>query len=71
MLGNFHEELAFFAAVGNFISESRIEYILKEANILTKRSMLALQRENFSIDAVVSFFAIVQKKICYLSWQYR
>ena len=47
MLGNFHIELAFFAAVGNFICESGIEYILTEADVLAEGSMLGFIKGKF------------------------
>ena len=47
MLGNFHIELVFFAAVGNFICESRIEYILTEADVLAEGSMLGFIKGKF------------------------
>ena len=40
MLGHFHVELAFYGAVGTFINDSGIEYILTEANILAEGSMM-------------------------------
>ena len=36
MLGHFHVELEFYGAVGTFINDSGIEYILTEANIWQK-----------------------------------
>ena len=42
ILGDFHVELAFFAAVGNFISGNGIEYILSEADIFAEGSILGL-----------------------------
>ena len=36
MLGHFHIELAFYGAVGTFINESGIEFILSEADILAE-----------------------------------
>ena len=39
LLGNFHVELAFFAAVGTYIADSGIEYLLTEAGILAEGSL--------------------------------
>ena len=39
MLGHFHIELAFFGALGTYISESGLEYLLTEANILAEGSV--------------------------------
>ena len=47
MLGNFHIELAFFGAVGTFINESGIEYILPEADILAEGSMVGFIKGKF------------------------
>jgi predicted glycosyl hydrolase (DUF1957 family) len=38
MLGLFHVELAFYGALGTFINDSGMEYILTEANILAERT---------------------------------
>ena len=40
MLGNFHVEMAFYGAVGTFISESGIEFTLTEADILADGSLM-------------------------------
>lgn len=40
MLGNFHLELAFYGAVGTFINESGIEYLLTESGILSEGSLM-------------------------------
>jgi len=47
MLGNFHVELAFYAAVGNLINESGIEYILTEAEVLAEGSMVGFIKGKF------------------------
>ena len=39
LLGNFHVELAFYAAVGTMISASGIEFILTEADVLAEGSV--------------------------------
>ena len=39
LLGSFHVELAFFGAVGTFIRESGIEFILTEAGVLAEGSV--------------------------------
>ena len=40
MLGNFHIELAFFGAVGTYLSECGIEFILSESGVLAEGSMM-------------------------------
>ena len=40
MLGHFHVELAFYRAVGTFIHDSGIEFILSEANIIAEGSIM-------------------------------
>lgn len=40
MLGNFHLELAFYGAVGTFISESGAEHLLTESGILAEGSLM-------------------------------
>ena len=47
MLGNFHIELAFFGAVGKFINESGIEYILTEAELLAEGSLVGFMKGKF------------------------
>ena len=47
MLGHFHVELAFYGAVGTFINDSGIEYILTEANILAEGSMMGFIKGKF------------------------
>jgi len=47
MLGNFHIELAFYGAVGTFINESGIEFILTEADILAEGSIMGFIKGNF------------------------
>jgi hypothetical protein len=47
MLGNFHIELAFYGAVGTFINESGIEFILTEAGILAEGSMMGFIKGKF------------------------
>ena len=38
LLGNFHLE-AFFGAVGTFLADSGIEYLITEANVLAEGSL--------------------------------
>lgn len=40
MLGNFHIELAFFGAIGTFLSECGIEFLLSESGTLAEGSMM-------------------------------
>ncbi len=47
MLGNFHIELAFYGAVGTYICDSGIEYILSEADILAEGSMMGFLKGKF------------------------
>ena len=47
MLGNFHIELSFYGAVGTFIEESGIEYILTEADVLAEGSMVGFLKGKF------------------------
>ena len=39
LLGNFHLELAFFGALGTYIADSGLEYILTEAGVLAEGSL--------------------------------
>ena len=39
LLGHFHVELAFFGAVGTYISDSGLQYLLTESNILAEGSL--------------------------------
>lgn len=39
LLGNFHLELAFFGAIGTFLADSGIEYLLTESGILAEGSI--------------------------------
>ena len=47
MLGNFHIELAFYGAVGTFIDESGIEFVLTEADVLAEGSMMGFVKGKF------------------------
>jgi len=47
MLGNFHIELAFYGAVGTFIDESGIEFVLTEAGVLAEGSMMGFVKGKF------------------------
>lgn len=47
MLGNFHIELAFFGAVGTYINESGVEFILTEADVLAEGSMMGFIKGKF------------------------
>ena len=47
LLGNFHIELAFYGAIGTFINESGIEYILHEAGILAEGSVVGFLKGKF------------------------
>ena len=47
MLGNFHIELSFFGAVGTFINESGIEFILTKADILAEGSVMGFIKGKF------------------------
>ena len=47
MLGNFHVELSFFGAVGTFINESCIEFILAESGVLAEGSMVGFIKGKF------------------------
>jgi hypothetical protein len=47
MLGNFHTELVFYGAVGTFINESGVEFILTEADVLAEGSMMGFIKGKF------------------------
>ena len=47
MLGHLHVELAFYGAVGTFIHDSGIEFILSEANIIAKGSIMGFIKGKF------------------------
>lgn len=47
MLGHFHIDLAFYGAVGIFLNDSGIEFILSEANILAEGSMMGFIKGKF------------------------
>ena len=47
MLGIFHIELAFYGAVGTYINDSGIEFILSECDILAKGSMMGFIKGKF------------------------
>ena len=53
MLCNFYIELSFFGAVGTFINESGIEFILTEADILAEGSVMDSSKGSFTADAAV------------------
>ena len=44
MLGNFHNELAFYGAVGTYLNECGIEFILSEASVLAEGSMMMFMK---------------------------
>ena len=47
MLGNFHLELAFFGAVGTFLADSGVEYLLNEAGVLAEGSVAGFMKGKF------------------------
>ena len=47
MLGNFHTELAFYGAVGTYINDSGIEFILSECDVLAEGSMMGFIKGKF------------------------
>ena len=47
LLGNFHLEMAFFGAVGTYITESGIEYLLTEAGVLGSGSLAGFLKGKF------------------------
>ena len=46
LLGNFHLELAVFLAVGTFLADSGIEYLITEANVLAEGSLAGFMKGN-------------------------
>ena len=50
LLGNFHLELAFFGAVGTFLADSGIEYLITEANVLADGSLAGFMNGNSITD---------------------
>ena len=66
LLGNFHLEMAFFGAVGTFIADSGIEYLLTEADILANGSLTGFLKGKFynrctRIHQIVA--AVMEQKI--------
>ncbi len=47
LLGNFHFELAFFGAVGTFLADSGVEYLLNEAGALAEGSVAGFMKGKF------------------------
>lgn len=47
LLGNFHLEMAFFGAIGTFIADSGIEYLLTEAGVLATGSLTGFLKGKF------------------------
>ena len=47
LLGNFHLELAFFGALGTYIADSGIEYILTESSVLSEGSLSGFMKGKF------------------------
>ncbi len=47
LLGNFHFELAFFGAVGTFLADSGVEYLLNEAGVLAEGSVAGFMKGKF------------------------
>ena len=47
LLGNFHLEMAFFGALGTFIAEDGIEYLLTESDILASGSVQGFLKGKF------------------------
>lgn len=47
MLGNFHLELAYFGALGTYLAESGIEYLLTEAGVLAEGSLAGFMKGKF------------------------
>lgn len=47
LLGNFHLELAFFGAVGTFLADSGVEYLLNESGVLAEGSVAGFMKGKF------------------------
>ncbi|KAJ8046446.1 hypothetical protein HOLleu_05118 [Holothuria leucospilota] len=47
MLGNFHTEMAFYGAVGTFMNECGIEFILTESHVLAEKSIMGFIKGKF------------------------
>lgn len=47
LLGNFHLEMAFFGAVGTFLADSGVEYLLNEAGVLAEGSVAGFMKGKF------------------------
>lgn len=47
LLGNFHLEMAFFGAVGTFLADSGIEYLLTEVGVLAEGSVAGFMKGKF------------------------
>ena len=47
LLGNFHLELAFFGALGTFLADSGVEYLLTEAGVLAEGSLAGFMKGKF------------------------
>ena len=70
LLGNFHLELAFFGAVGTFISDSGAEYLLTEAGVLAEGSLMGFIRGKYynRCVRVHSILALVMERKLYESF---
>jgi len=67
MLGNFHLEMAFYGAIGTYISESGAEYILTESGVLADGSLNGFIRGKYysRCNRVHEIFAIVMERRLY------
>ena len=69
LLGNFHLELAFFGAVGTFLADSGIEYLITEANVLAEGSLAGFMKGNSITDVPksIKFLLLLWKESFSLS----
>ena len=70
LLGNFHLELAFFfLAVGTFLADSGIEYLITEANVLAEGSLAGFMKGNSITDVPksIKFLLLLWKESFSLS----
>ena len=68
-LGNFHLKLAFFGAVGTFLAEPGIEYLITEPNVLAAGSLAGFMKGNSITDLPksIKFLLLLWKESLSLS----
>ena len=71
LLGNFHLEMAFFGAIGTYICDSGIEYLLTEAGILAPGSLAGFIKGKFynRCCRVHQIIASVMERVLFLKYK--